>query len=202
MGQAPSAMKLSIPDCGRSALYVDIWKINQVHLPPAIRRVFQQSDRATARPNRVPRRQTMLELDGSQMCCRSIAMRDSQMWNDAIVCATIGTKHGEALDQRSRQDDERFWRIGSKISGDRKPLDLPQQKVERLHNTQRALRLTKDIGRNFVRRHEGKQNRDMRRHAEIRGSIKPSPRSATVDSAAGTSTTNAVVGIRESSRVD
>lgn len=118
----------------------------------------------------------MLELDGSQMRCRSIAMRDSQMRNDAIVCATIGTKHGEALDQRSRQGDERFWRIGSKISGDRKPLDLPQHKFERLHNTQRALHLTKDIGRNFVRRHEGKQNCDMRRHAEIRGSIKPAPK--------------------------
>lgn len=118
----------------------------------------------------------MFEFDGSQMCCRSIPVCDSQMWNDAIVCTTIGAKHREALDQRSRQGDERFWWIGSEISGDLKPLDLPQRKFEWLHNTQRALRLTKYIGRNFVRRHEGKQNRDMRRHAQVGGSIKAAPK--------------------------
>ncbi len=118
----------------------------------------------------------MFELDGSQICCRSIAVCDSQMWDEAIVCTTIGAKHGEAFNQSSRQGDERFWRIGSKISGDRKPLDLPQRKFERLHVTQRALRLMEDIGRNFVRLHEGKQNCDMRRHAQARSSIKPAPK--------------------------
>jgi len=118
----------------------------------------------------------MFELDGSHMSCRGIAVCDSQMWNDAIVCITVGAKYGEALDQRSRQGDERFWRIRSKISGNRKSLDFPQRKFERLHNTQRALRLTKDIGRNFVRQHEGKQNRDMRRYALVRGGIKPAPK--------------------------
>ncbi|CAG9268287.1 hypothetical protein BCEP4_500053 [Burkholderia cepacia] len=159
-----------------ASLHVDIWKINHMHLPPVARRVLQQSDSATARSNGPPHRQTMFELDGSQMCCGSISVRDSQMWNDAIVCTTIGAKHGKALDQRSRQGDERFGWIGSKISGDRKPLDLPQREFERLHNTQRALRLAKDIGRNFVRRHEGKQNRDMRWHAQVRGGIKPAPK--------------------------
>ncbi len=176
MGQTHSPMEQSRPDCGRSSLHVDIWKINHMHLPPAARRVPQQSDSATARSNRLPRRQTMFELDGSQMCCHGIAVCDSQMWDDAIVCAPIGAKHGESLDQRSRQGDKRFWRIGSKISGDRKPLDLPQRKFERPHVTQRALCLMKDIGRNFVRRHEGKQDRDMRRHAQVRGSIKPAPK--------------------------
>ncbi|KUZ11678.1 hypothetical protein WI28_17495 [Burkholderia diffusa] len=118
----------------------------------------------------------MFEFDGSQICCRSIPVRDSQMGNDAIVCTTIGAKHGEAFDQRSGQGNERFWRIGSEISGDRKSLDLPQRKFEWLHNTQRALRLTKDIRRNFVGRHEGKQNCDMRRHAEVGGSIKAAPK--------------------------
>ncbi|KVA10755.1 hypothetical protein WI41_11360 [Burkholderia latens] len=118
----------------------------------------------------------MFELDGSQMCCRSIAVCDSQMRDDAIVSPTIGAKHGESRDQRSRQGDERFCRIGSKISGDRNPLNLPQQKFERLHVTQRALCLMKDIGRIFVRRHEGKQDRDMRRRAQVRGSIKPAPK--------------------------
>ncbi|VWC91585.1 hypothetical protein BCO18442_01926 [Burkholderia contaminans] len=118
----------------------------------------------------------MFEFDGGQMCCCGIALRDSQMWNDVIVCITIRAKYGEALDQRSRQGDERFWRIRRKISGERKPFDFPQRKFERLHNAQRPLCLTKDIGRNFVRRHEGKQNRDMHRYALLRGSIKPAPK--------------------------
>lgn len=156
----------SQPFDATSQACIDCRKIEQVHLSPTTRRIFQQSYRTAARSNWRELTKSVFQFESGRICDFCISMRDSQMRNYACVCSPICAKYGEAFDKRGRQGDEWFRRIRGKIGRDRKSPNARQRKLECFYGTQYGLCLAKYVGRNFVRRQEGKENGDMRWNAQ------------------------------------